>query len=161
MTLHRGERGRFFWLVSDGRLPSLPELAIRYHVGLRLCITSFDSTSISPTPEESAAGWTSVGPAMVSAPLTDRMEIPYDRYDEWYFVDQPPPAAWTSEVFVNYLAFTLAPSAQNCEYDWLAPMQERFWEQLDRINPVSYVAMGDNDIVVSKRREFIEAFTPS
>ena len=35
-------------------------------------------------------------------------------------------------------------------------IQERFWAQMERVDPVSYIAMGDLDVVVSKRREFIE-----
>jgi hypothetical protein len=40
--------------------------------------------------------------------------------------------------------------------DYLVPIQERFWAQVERVNPVSYIAMGDQDIVVSRRRDFVE-----
>jgi len=41
--------------------------------------------------------------------------------------------------------------------DGLGSIQERFWEQLERVNPVSYIAVGDYDVVVTQRREFIES----
>jgi hypothetical protein len=34
--------------------------------------------------------------------------------------------------------------------------QERFWLQSEQIAAISYIAIGDLDIVVSKRREFID-----
>jgi hypothetical protein len=40
--------------------------------------------------------------------------------------------------------------------DYLVPIQERFWVQLEQVSAVSYIAMGDQDVVVSKRRDFIE-----
>jgi hypothetical protein len=51
---------------------------------------------------------------------------------------------------------TLDPTWERGGLDYLVPIQERFWAQTERVDPVSYIAMGDLDVVVSKRREFIE-----
>ena len=161
-----GQHGRFHWLVGSSSLPSPMELTVRYHPALRLCITAFDGGPIRPSPEEQAEGWMVRGEVMVSPPLAEGLDIPHDGYDEWYLLDEPPSSGWQPEVFVNYGGFTLVPTevlykSYDPSWDrhglnWLDPIQKRFWEQLERLNPVSFIAMGDYDVVVSRRREFIE-----
>jgi len=140
--------------------------AVRFHVGLRLCITALDGGPIHPNAEEQPRGWMARGNAVVSPPLTEGLDIPRDQCDEWYLLDEPPSPEWTPEVFVNYGGFTLSPIEEIYKtydptwdrhgLDYLVPIQERFWEQIDRVNPVSYIAMCDQNIVVSRRPEFIE-----
>jgi hypothetical protein len=161
-----GRHGHFHWLVTPSSLPSLGETAVRFHLGLCLCITAFDSGPILPSPEEQAAGWVARRNVMVSPPLAEGLDIPYDQYDEWYLLNEPLPPEWEPEVFVNYGGFTLVPVEEIYKtfdprwerggLDYLVPIQERFWAQMERVAPVSYIAMGDLDVVVSKRREFIE-----
>ena len=67
---------------------------------------------------------------------------------------------------MNYGGFTLVPIEEIYKtfdptwerggLNYLVPIQDRFWSQMERVDPVSYIAMGDHDVVVSKRREFIE-----
>jgi hypothetical protein len=40
--------------------------------------------------------------------------------------------------------------------DWFPAVQERFWSQLQRLKPESYVASGDRDVVVSRNQRFID-----
>ncbi len=164
--IQTGQHGRFYWLVAPSSLESLAELTVRCHPALHLCITAFDSGPISPDADELASGWTTKGKIMVSPPLVEGLEIPLDQYDEWYLLEQPPASEWQPEVFVNYGGFTIVPTEEILKtydptwdrhgLDWLVRIQERFWEQMERVNPVSYVAMGDCDVVVSQRRAFIE-----
>ncbi len=166
--MQTGQHGRFNWLVSTSpySIPSLAELTVRHHPALCLCITAFDSGPIRPGPEELDGGWTTQGEVMISPPLAEGLDIPSDGYDEWYILEQPPAPEWQPEIFVNYGGFTVVPPEEIFEIydptwdrhglDWLVPIQERFWEQLERGNPVSYIAIGDHDVVVSQRREFIE-----
>jgi hypothetical protein len=164
--IQSGQHGRFYWLVAPSLPPSLVAATLRFHPGARLCITSYDSGLIRPSPEEQARGWITRGNVMISPPLAEGLDIPYDQYDEWYLLDESPPPEWEPEVFVNYGGFTPVASEEiNKMYDptWdrhgldcLAPIQERFWGQLEQVDPISYIAMGDRDVVVSKRREFIE-----
>jgi hypothetical protein len=165
-VIRTGQTGRFFWLVAPSPLASLAETTVRYHPGLRLCITAFDSGPILPDPEETALGWTTVGKVLASPPLSDGVDIPHDHYDEWYLLERPPAPGWEPEVFVSYLGFTLVPTEEILEsydptwdrhgVDWLVPIQERFWQQMETVRPITYVAMGCNDVVVSQRREYIE-----
>jgi hypothetical protein len=161
-----GQHGRFHWLVAPSSLPSLVAATVRFHPGSRLCITAFDSGPIRPSPEEEASGWVTRASVMVSPPLDEGLDIPLDQYDEWYLLDEPPPHEWQPEVFVNFGGFTLVaieeiyktydPTWDRHGLDYLVPIQERFWAQMEQVDPISYIAMGDQDVVVSKRREFIE-----
>jgi hypothetical protein len=165
-VIHSGQHGSFYWLVASSSPRLLVELTVRFHTALRLCITAFDSGPLLSLPEEEAEGWTVRGKVMVSPPLVEGLHIPFEQYDEWYLLKEPPAAEWAPEIFVNYLAFTPVPVEELSRLDeptwdrhgndWLIPLQESFWEQLEQVNPVSYIAMGDNDIIVSQRREFID-----
>jgi len=142
------------------------ESTVRFHPGSRLCITAFDSGPIRPSPEEQARGWTARGNVTVGPPLAEGFDIPRDKNDDWYLLDEPPPPDWSPEVFVLYGGFILVPVEEIYKtydptwdrhgLDYLVPIQKRFWAQVERVNPVSYIAMGAQDIVVSRRREFIE-----
>jgi hypothetical protein len=169
--IQSGQHGRFHRLVASSSLPSLVAATIRFHPGARLCITASDSGAIRPDPQEQAEGWVAGEGVMVSPPLAEGLEIPLDQSDEWYLLDEPPHHEWQPEVFVNYGGFTLVaieeiyrtfdPTWDRHGLDFLVPIQERFWEQLEQVDPISYLAMGDQDVVVSKRREFIEQLRAS
>jgi hypothetical protein len=161
-----GQHGHFHWLVAPSSAPSLVAAIIRSHPGSRLCITAFGGGPFRPDPQEQAGGWVAGGNVMVSPPLVEGLDIPLDQYDEWYLLDEPPPHAWRPEVFVSYGGFTLVaieeiyktydPTWDRHGLDYLVPIQERFWAQIEQVDPISYVAVGDQDVIVSKRREFIE-----
>jgi hypothetical protein len=104
---------------------------------------------------------------MVSPPLSPGVYIPSDGYDEWCILREAPTEIREYEVFVNWGGFTLVspkeiystfdPTWDKHGLDFLAPLQERFWAQIARDGPESYIASGDNDVVVSQSREFIDA----
>jgi hypothetical protein len=149
-----GQHGEFHWLVSAAQIWALTDLVVRFHRGLRLCITCFDSGPIRLSHEELAAGWSARGEVAVSPTLDVAVEIPHDQYEEWYLLSDPA-AVSGAEVFVNYGGFSLAAPAVGL--DCMAPIQDRFWAQLGRVRPESYVAIGDNDVIVSRDSQFIEA----
>jgi len=165
--IHTGQHGEYQWLVSGSEIRGLADLVVRFHCGLRLCITAFDSGPLRLTREELEQGWTTQRAVAVSPPVDESLAIPHDQYDEWYLLENPSFAENDLEVFVNYGAFTLAPPTELCKafdptweksaWEWLAPVQERFWLQLERLNPGTYVAVGDNDVIVSRNHRFIEA----
>lgn len=165
--LHTGEQDGYFWLVAPSEIPLLGELAVRFHQGMHLCITAFDSGPILPTDDETAEGWHLDGNVMVSAPLSGGVVIPHDQYHEWYIIKDPKVDWVGNEVFVNYCGFTLVspdetyktydPTWDRRGLDWVLPIQARFWSQLKRLGAESYVAVGDNDIVVSRNQAFIQA----
>ena len=160
--LQAGEHGDYWWVV--GRFNgSLPDLVVAHHLGLRLGISSFDSGPFHPTIDEIREGWTKQGNIALSPPLRAGIEVPHDGYDEWYIFDEQSSPAWSPEVFVNTGGFTVVP-VEDIErrrdrtweahaLDWLIPVQERFWNQMARVRPISYVAMGESDVVVTRNRE--------
>jgi acetyl esterase/lipase len=164
--IHTGEYGEYRWLVSGSQIWPLSGLVLGSHRRLRLCITSFDSGPLRLADEEVAQGWTTQGDVAISPPVSEGLAVPHDQYDEWYLLDRPTIDTGDIEVFVNYGGFTLVPPAETYQtfdptgekarLDWLAPIQERFWRQLDRLKPETFVAMGDNDIVVSRNHRFIQ-----
>ena len=168
-----GTHEKWHWIVScsSNRIARLVDIVISEHIGCRLCITAFDSGPIFPSDEETAGGWGLVGDAMVSPPISARLEIPHDGYDEWYIFKDQALLDNSFERFVNYGGFNLAdprelansfdPTWDRSGLDWLYPIQERFWKQMDSISPVSYVASGDNDVIVTQRQSFFDAIRRS
>jgi hypothetical protein len=164
-NIYTGEHEGYHWLVAPDVALSQLEVVLQFHQGLRLCITSYDSGVIRPNDSETAVGWTMRRDVMVSPPLTSSLEIPHDQYDEWYILDSPTFADDKFEVFVNYGGFTLRPPEETYKtFDptWdktglshLAQIQDRFWSQLARICPETYIAMGDLDVIVSRNQRFL------
>jgi hypothetical protein len=163
--LEAGQQGEYRWFSGRVRADeSLSELTVACHLGLRLAISSFDSGRLRPTADEVADGWTERGDLALSPPLQAGMNVPQDQYDEWYVFDEQSLPEWSPEVFVNLGTFTVVPveelerrrdpTWERDALDWLIPVQERFWKQLARIRPVSYVAMGESDIVVTRSQLF-------
>jgi len=159
-----GKHAIWWWFVSRSQIDTLCELVVREHRGYRLWITSFDSGPITPSAEELSDGWKTVDGAMVSPPLEVGLDIPNDQYDEWYIFDDDSPRNQDFERFINYGGFNLAdPRATTATFDstwerdgldWLYPMQERFWRQMEKLSPVSYIGSGDNDVIVTRQESF-------
>jgi hypothetical protein len=165
--IRRGQAGSYGWIqVRDLEQP-LGRLIASLHVGKRLAIVAFDSGPLRPDPAEQKGGWVVVGPSAVSPPLDATIDIPEAGYDEWYVLDRIPDLGWNPEIFVNYMNFTLVPPEQLVReqdptwdrrgWDWLEPLQEKFWQQLDRFNPVTYVASSDRVIIVSRSRDVLDS----
>ena len=128
-----GERGEWSWFVFRSPIEDLLDLTLSSHLGSRLWICTFDSSPITPGDTELAAGWSVVDGMMVSPPVSERLEVPSDQFDEWY-------------VFPDGL-------------DWLYPIQERFWSQIETLRPISYIASGDNEVLVTRSSEFRAVLT--
>ncbi len=163
--MNTGKHSEYYWLVSADPLWSLQDAVKNYHYGFRLAIASFDSGPISPNADDLEQGWTCQNGVMLSPPLSEALKIPCDQYDEWYLAKDLSIAASDLEIFVNYGGFSLVPPVESYRdfdptwepgtFDFLIPIQARFWQQMLELNPETYVAMGDNDVVVSKNRDFI------
>jgi hypothetical protein len=144
-----GSEGLYEWLVSDRQFDLLkicPEIV----VGKYVAITSIDSSPLTPTDEESAAGWEIRGKIAYSPKIQNMKDLPRAGWDEWYIFDNPtdlgtshlaenvfevPQEQGHVSVFVNY-CFAL----HQADMKALATL---FWQQMARIRPESYVA--DND----------------
>ena len=106
---------------------------------------------------------------MISPRLSPGLAIPCDQYDEWYVFSDLPADVEITTRYVNYGGFNLADPAElaasqdstwcRANYDWLVPFQARFWDDLDRIRPTTYVASGDRDVVVTSDVVFARTIT--
>ena len=122
------------------------------HLGARLWICTFDGGTITPNEEEISAGWSVVDEALVSPPMSIDLDVPCDQYDEWYIFPDAHSRLQDFERFVNFGGFTLADPSSMAES--LYPVQERFWKQIERLRPISYVATGDNEVIVTRNPSF-------
>jgi hypothetical protein len=160
--LETGERGDYRWFVGEFE-GSLVDVVVACHLGHRVAVSSFDGAVFHPTVDEVAEGWTTRGDLALSPVLRAGMDLPRDGDDEWYVFDEQSSPEWSLEVFVNLGAFTVVPvdeierrrdpTWEAHAFDWLIPVQERFWEQISRIRPISYVAMGEKDLIVTRNHE--------
>ena len=163
-----GTHSEWHWAVSCREIPRLGALIAEHFAGQYLCITAFDSGPIEPSPDELAIGWSLMDEVMVSPPLTQDFEIPKDQFDEWYVVDRQPTSFAQIHRFVNYMHFNLAdprevaatfdPTWERSGLNWLYPLQDAFWHQLELVDPEAYIASGGSDIVVSTNRAFVDRF---
>ena len=168
-TPRTGQHGEYYYLVAEaGSLGTLAAATIECHAGLSLVVTAFDGGSGTAQSWWRAAGWEQAGWAMIHRSVARGFQSIgsyLDQSNEWYLFDGSPPPDCCHEVFVNQ-GFTPVPVAklyrdQDPTWDWrgwdyLLPIQERFWEQVEGIRPVSYVATGDQVVIVSRRFDFIE-----
>lgn len=70
-------------------------------------------------------------------------QLPQGGFDEWYIFREP--ARFEEvEVFVNYEKFTLREESAGD-----GAMQDRFWEQVNRLRPESFLADGFPLVVVT------------
>jgi hypothetical protein len=140
-----GKRNEYGWVEWEWRsrfltdlLPVFPQLVI----GQYLVNTSFDSGSLSLSPEEINRGWHKHNDLALSPVIKDVSEIPYCHYSEWY-VFSSPVTFDDYESFINYGGFSL-------ELLEFRELQERFWQQLERLAPETFLAEGDNLICVTR-----------
>lgn len=160
-----GVENEYHWMVSNEEIHNLDKIITEYHSGYFLFLATFDSGPLTPNPEEIALGWKVEGEIMISPPLSSSMVIPHEQYDEWYLSECDLKFPEDLERFVNYGGFRLHEESGESEKsnstwernrsDDMGPIQEKFWKQLKQVNPVTFVAIGDNDIVVSKNKELV------
>ena len=156
--LATGSHGDYKWLASKFELNDILRLCPVVVLGKYLAITSIDSGQLSPTAEEMLIGWES-RQGIAYSPLVQSIEtLPRAGWDEWYVFGHPvdlgvsrretnifDPPVQRGEVadFVNY-AFALYPPERNS-------LADLFWQQLDWIQPESYIA--DNDYLTFVSRD--------
>lgn len=146
-----GSYGVYEWLVTDDNFDLL-QLSPEIVLGKYVAITSIDSGQLMPTDKETAAGWLSRARIAYSPKIENVQDVPRAGYDEWYIFDAPTdlgtshlgenifeitPERGHLGVFVNY-GFALHPPDRADKH-----LVTLFWEQINRIQPDSYLA--DND----------------
>ncbi|MGB7538054.1 MAG: hypothetical protein WBM17_05915 [Anaerolineales bacterium] len=148
-----GRCGEYQWIVWNSQflgelVSAVPQIA----VGRFVIITSFDSGPFVPTEDMTNRGWVFQTGLAYSPPIAHPDDLPHDQYDEWYIypnrkkIDPP-------EVFIHYGGFRLRYYAADIEMHGLL---ERFWLQMERLQPDSYLAEGDSLIFVTRVPDLYE-----
>jgi hypothetical protein len=159
-ALATGTHGSYKWLASQQHeLDDILRLCPSVVLGQYLAITSIDSSQLSPSAEEKLAGWEARQGIGYSSLVQSVETLPRAGWDEWYVLRHPvdlgvsrlgsnifDPPLKRGEVgdFVNYgLALHLPERTKG--------LIDPFWEQLDWIQPESYIA--DNDYLTFVSRD--------
>ena len=146
-----GKEQNYHWILSGDEISDLDKIIIEFHKNYILHLTTFDSGPLYPDNEEIRAGWTSDGEIMISPSISKNLIIPLGVFSEWYLSENKLIFPENFERFVNYSGFNLSP-----EFEHTLKIRTKFWEQLIRINPETFVSIGDNEIVVSKNEKLIK-----
>lgn len=168
MTIFTGSEQGYNWLAYHGKysvLHKVIEACPEILLGKTLAITAFDSGPMHLTDEEKSAGWWSDDKIAFSPRIEDVDAISCNQYDEWLIFKSSPKGLGDVEIFVNYGGFSIAPKESiyapwDSTWDKSAldidrEMRERFWSQLARIAPESYLAEGDAFLFASQNSSLV------
>jgi hypothetical protein len=169
--VNKGEKFEYFWLESTNVIWKLKQPIIEHHIGHQLYLLTIDDAGAM------AGDWV-IEKNIVVDPLLSWYQYyeltPYE-YNEWFILKDPLQFPEHYEMMVAYDGFTLAPPEYtykdldpNWESNpkwrgilhWLLPLQERFWPQLKRLNPETYLGHGYYDLIVSKNKKFMTDSMP-
>jgi hypothetical protein len=158
--MFHGVQGEYRWLETAAHeiydvLQVCPAVAANKNI----VISSFDSDPLQPTSEEMQRGWRVCGRS-VHIPVGDNVSaIPFEIFDEWYiFPSETESPERDYKVFVKHDWFTLGPaqalySRSGNAFD-LKRMQRWFWQELEQVNPESYLGRGTRLKFVSRNPEY-------
>jgi hypothetical protein len=148
--MRTGRRSEY-WIAewSDGcdanladLIPFCPSIVRGQHVA----IASYDSGRYTPSKEEVAAGWRTLGDLAVSPKVTSVDSLPMPNFDEWYVYNRNVNLG-PHRAFVNRLGF-----GPLSEQD---PETKEFWDQVDLLQPNHVVGAGCPVLFLVTRDETI------
>lgn len=169
--LYQGKQGDYFWLgrTVDMRdtsrplahiLKACPEVVLDNFV----VVTALDSGPLRLSGQQFSEGWRQEDKLAISPKITGTQELSFVWFDEWYIFDEQPAIPTDVEVFVNYGTFslgdprpTVATMYIGTDAEKLARLnegalkiREKFWEQIGRIKPKSYMANGNSFTFITR-----------
>ncbi|MCX6590463.1 MAG: hypothetical protein NTZ56_02965 [Acidobacteria bacterium] len=168
-----GSHGDFQWLNTiDYTLNDFARLCPGAFVDRFLAVTSLDSGPPRLTPHDEAEGWrtggklydwspddtrqdrgsgAALGPRLRSLDhLPEALQAGLDAsFHEWYVFRHPSPTI-DFAVFVNWMGFSL----WNSTFRWLI---DYFWQEVERVNPESYVSEGWTLVFVTRNAALFES----
>jgi hypothetical protein len=168
--LQKGKQGHYFWLArnldmqnTSRSLAHLLDPCPEVVLGKFVVVTSLDSGVLQLTPQQVSDGWIQAGELAMSPRITDARDVPFEWFDEWYIFDNPP-VPTDVEVFVNYGTFSLGDPRPTVSTMYIGTdtervaqlvegaleLQQKFWAQIERIKPKSYLANGNSFTFVTQ-----------
>ncbi len=174
--MYKGKQGHYFWLgraldtqdtsrLLAHLLKACPDVVL----GNFVIVTCLDSGALQLTPQQVSEGWRQEGRLAISPKIKDASELDFNWFDEWYIFDEL--ARPTNvEVFVNYGTFslgdprpTIATMYIGTDKEKVAQMvegalelQQKFWAQIERIKPKSFIANGNSFTFVTKDSDLFD-----
>jgi hypothetical protein len=165
-TVTEGTHGSYQWLATAQY--ELGDFVRRCPVALLgkyVAVTSLDSGPLFLTEDEKIAGWQSRNDVAYSPQIRSPEQLRHGGFDEWFIFNSPKELGqlWSGNVFeipttadhiaafVNFGDF----APHNPE---LVGLLNPFWEQLERIQPESYVADGNAFLTFASRESQIFTF---
>lgn len=165
--MEKGEKFGYFWLVSTNVLWKLKQPIIEHHIGHKIYIAKYEYAIDPPIDFQKAKGWTNYKGLLVSPPVNRLLEISFNFKNPLDFYISKEPFQFPEGFIVygdessftlgspEYLYKDLVPTWEGIQH-WLFPLQEKFWQDLQHINPETYLSHGiDYDVIVSKSRQFM------
>lgn len=158
--MFHGVQGEYRWLETAAHeiydvLQVCPAVAANKNI----VISSFDSDPLQPTSEEMQRGWRVCG-RTIHIPLGNNISsIPFEVFDEWYiFPSEMASPERDYKIFVKHDWFTLGPaqalySRSGNAFD-LRRMQRWFWQEIEQVQPESYMGRGTRLKFVSRNPEY-------
>ena len=158
--MFHGVHGEYRWLETTAHeiydvLQVCPAVAANKNI----VISSFDSDPLQPTSEEMQRGWRVCGRSVHIPVGSNVSSIPFEIFDEWYiFPSETESPERDYKIFVKHDWFTLGPaqalySRSGSAFD-LKRMQRWFWQELEQLNPESYMGRGTRLKFVSRNPEY-------
>lgn len=150
--MKRGRTANYHWFYSttidiDNILKEEPSLLLNK----RVVISSFDSGPFKPTRAERHLGWRTIGNLAISPPVDSPTELPQAGFDEWHIFDQVPPNL-RLEAFVNFTGFV----PEHVEQLHTEERPSRFWDQILRTKPATYIADGGCLVLITRHADAVE-----
>jgi hypothetical protein len=162
--LKTGSCGPYLWLRTELEMISLLRSCPQIVLGKYIAITSVDSGILKVGEEERARGWESRGEVGYSPRVSSIEELPLsflidEHYHEWFVFRAPADLGqrFRGNVFMEPLRQGMVAAFVNYRID-LSKSDEGskellhlFWDQLERIQPESYLADGDDFLTFASR----------
>lgn len=172
MKLNSGQYQDFYWIETNeinltDLVLKLPELFL----GKYLIIISFDGGTYTIKNEELSSGWKYLNGMTYTEIITKRTlhRKLSDNHDQWVLLENNR-IIDTMINFVNYTYFSLIDWDKEINYlededdqnfikrfeKERSKLRERFWEQINIINPLTFISDGSKLIFVTKDEKEIE-----
>ena len=160
-----GSSGAYQWLTTEEfDLDSLIEVCPRVVLGKHLAVTSFDSGPLALVDVPDPTHWRSEGSIAYSSPIESTNSLPQRvGFDEWYVFDhstelgevrrgnvfEGPLIPKQLRVFVNFAGFSFRRPE-------VKALTDLYWQQLEWISPLSYIADGTSLSFVTRDMQAFE-----
>src|SRR5260221_6460073 len=159
--MFHGVHDEFKWLESPAHeIHDVLQVCPSVLTHKNIAVTSFDPKKLRPVEEKWLRECRVAGSALYLPLVDDPGVLPYNVFDEWYIFSSAAPEK-TFKRFLNYEWFTLGPAQvvyfrHNIAWD-VKRMRRLFWQEMEQVNPESYLARGNRLMFVTRNSEYFSS----